>query len=627
MEHIKRKTVANIKYNSYSDDENIFKKMSTLSSKKGLDNITSKRKNINLDMNGKNAIFSQNSIKLKIPFEKRENDITHKGKGKNKIRFAQSTEYEKMPIIKKKGNIERDVHDNVRKGKSNIFYYKKSVSSSSIENEYNDDDEDEDDDEEDVDDDEEDVDDDEEDVDDDEEDVDDDEEDVDDDEEDVDDDEEDVDDDEEDVNEDDIDDDHYNDPPLNNDDNKKQFNTPKKVYIQDDMKSCLNHKKSKTLNKTEYSFQRMNTNNAMKNNYKYMKSTLKKNFTLNIDKIKENNPKKSVSMRIDKNIIYSKTPSYNKNGKENMIKAKSQILKIAEQYMSTDKIKAFKTIERGNTRFLNKNKKIDPDKIQNLGPFVPKMIIEKKTERKLGYIPNYIRKEKKKEHTSDNANILFSKDKDNKITIQKKKKKNDGFGLFENMLVLNNLGKIYEWDGYQMNKIKNLYEQFICICTNKKGNLLCIDLNYKPGYLLCNRHFNRMDHNTQSSLFKKIVISIKNKIWGIDIQGNLKRWNKYEWIEVKKAYGIFKLKSLAFDRKNRLWVLDEQNYFFIYDTEDKNWMLKNVNGCNINDFDFNDNDNLTAVTKDGIIKIYKKNRWIKYGILGEVKIRSLHFIR
>lgn len=402
---------------------------------------------------------------------------------------------------------------------------------------------------------------------------------------------------------------------------------PPNVYIQNNKKSCLNHKKSITLNKTEYSFQRMDTNNPMKNNYKYMKSKLKKNLTLHTDNVKENNPKKSVSMRIDKNIIYSKTPSYNKNRKENMIKAKSQILKIAEQYMSTDKIKAFKTIERGNTRFLNKNKKIDPEKIQNLGPFVPKRVIEKKTERKLGYIPNYIRKEKKNEHKFDNANILFSKDKNNKITIQKKTKKNDGFGLFENMLVLNNLGTIYEWDGYQMNKIKHLYEQFICLCTNEKGNILCIDLNYKPGYLMCNRHFNRMDDNTEFSLFKKMVISVKNKIWGIDIQGNLKRWNKYEWIKVKKAYGIFKLKSLAFDRKNRLWVLDEQNYFYIYDTEDKNWMLKNVNGCNINDFDFNENDNLTAVTKDGIIKIYKKNRWIKYGILGEVKIRSLHFIR
>ncbi|SBT71704.1 conserved Plasmodium protein, unknown function [Plasmodium malariae] len=419
-------------------------------------------------------------------------------------------------------------------------------------------------------------------------------------------------------------------------------------------------RRKKISSKRESIFQRLATANTISSSNKIVNEKLRKQFTENIYSIMKMGPTKSFNVKLDNNITYSSFMPYNKARKLNMekklniMKAKSQMLKIAEKYMSTDKMKSCKMMERRNTQSLIKNIKLITEGIEVLGPFLPKKREEIKATRKLGYVPNYLKEiitEREKSNnwvngercgemdnitngimsnkfngeSCDKSRNNLTQGKNGKMVLRKRSGM-QGFTLFENMIALNNIGKVYVWDGYQWKNIKILYESFLSISTTKNGYIICINRKFKPGYLMNNKYFHKMDTFTDT-YFLKIVTSIKNKIWGINLRGELQKWNKYEWKEEKKAYGISKLKSLAFDRNNKLWVLDQQDYFYIFDIEYNNWMLKNINGTNIKDFDFNENNFLVAVTNHGMIKIYKNNKWIKYGILAEMKIASFHFIR
>ncbi|SCM25427.1 conserved Plasmodium protein, unknown function [Plasmodium berghei] len=453
----------------------------------------------------------------------------------------------------------------------------------------------------------------------------------------------------------------------NRSDTKNDKNKSKDTEIKEENTTVLGIEKKESINKKGGSvFERLYTSNKFDYNKKRsLNSKLKKQFTENIYSIMEkdkggNKPKKSFSIRLDKNVTYSSFMPYNKARKENLekklniMRAKSQVLKIAEMYMGNDKLKSLKMIEKGNTQSFDKSKKkIGLKKMQTSDPF---FLLHKNLEENNIQLkkvasdgPNDPKAQSIKDDKFNNikskvqnkANVnKFNYDKyiklrkyvsfknKTKMILAKKSPKDNlqGFRLFDNMIGINNFGKLYFWNGYKWKNINIFYEHFISACTNKNGQIICINNNYKPGYLLMNKSFKKIDTCIEEFFFK-IAISNKNKIWGINLRGDLQKWNLYQWIVIKKAYGISKLKSLAFDRNNKLWVLDQRNYFYIYDTEYKNWMLRNVNGANIKDFDFNEDNLLIAVTNDGVIKIFKNHHWIKYGILGEMKIASLHFLR
>ncbi|SBT36276.1 conserved Plasmodium protein, unknown function [Plasmodium ovale wallikeri] len=419
-------------------------------------------------------------------------------------------------------------------------------------------------------------------------------------------------------------------------------------------------KKNIPINSRQSVFERLATTNQLGHSNKCANEKLRKQFTENISSIMKQKPRKSFSIRLDKNVTYSSFMPYNKARKENMekklniIRAKSQMLKIAERYMSSEKIKSLKMKERSHTQSLAKNKKWHLDMGLISGPFIPKRREELKGLRRPGYIPNYLREINMKIKSNQTNEIRgkthalssmgnvelgdppndrqgrrqcdhLMKQKTKRLVLRKRSSV-AGFPLFENIIALNYTGGVYTWDGYRWKCVHNSCESFTSICTNKWGQVICINSKFKPGYMLNDKCFERIE-TWGEGFFVKIIISQKNKMWGINLRGDLQKWDTYEWTEVRKAYGIAKLKSLAFDRNNQLWLLDQRNYFYIYDGENKNWMLKNVNGVNIKDFDFNENNVLVAVANDGVIKIYKNNRWIKYGILAEMKIACLHFLR
>ncbi|KEG03636.1 conserved Plasmodium protein, unknown function [Plasmodium vinckei vinckei] len=445
-------------------------------------------------------------------------------------------------------------------------------------------------------------------------------------------------------------------------------NKSKDAESEEESTSVLGIEQKESIKKKRESvFERLYTSNKFDyNKKKSLDPKLKKQFTENIYSVMENDkgrikPKKSFSIRVDKNVTYSSFIPYNKARKENLekklniMRAKSHVFKIAEMYMNSDKLKSLKMIEKGNTQSFDKSKKkIGLKKMQTSDPFflLHKNLEEnnKQFKKVVNDTPN---DSKRKSMRDDKLNNNIKSKVENKTNVKKfnydkyiklrkyvsiknktkmilpKKFHKDnlhGFRLFDNMIGINNLGKLYFWNGYKWKNINIFYEHFISACTNKNGQIICINNNYKPGYLLMNKSFKKIDTCIEEFFFK-IAISNKNKIWGINLRGDLQKWYLYQWIVIKKAYGISKLKSLAFDRNNKLWVLDQKNYFYIYDTEYKNWMLRNVNGANIKDFDFNEDNLLIAVTNDGVIKIFKNNRWIKYGILAEMKIASLHFLR
>ncbi|GAB66896.1 hypothetical protein PCYB_102460 [Plasmodium cynomolgi strain B] len=398
-------------------------------------------------------------------------------------------------------------------------------------------------------------------------------------------------------------------------------------------------------------FQRLATTHTLSSSYRRLSPKLKKLHTENLQgALKGGEPKKAFSMRVDKNVIYSSFSPYNKarkvnaERKLNMIRAKTQILKIAESFMSTDKIKSFQMVERRKTQsFANRGKPLS-EKSEKLEKS------EKSERRKPGDIPTSLRRSSTKHGDLGNANQGKEPDESvvkssgqieanqKKRPILRKHKKmvlqktgsQQGLPLFENMLGVSPSGGVYSWDGYQWKRINIFYERFVSLCTDKKGHIICINTDFQPGFLMSNRCFQKIDTHREEAFFLKMAISGRNKMWAINLRGDLQKWDKYEWVQEKKAYGIAKLKSLAFDRNDHLWVLDEKNYFYIFNTERKNWLLHSDSsrgGGNINDFDFNESNFLVAVTSDGMIKICRNGRWVKCGMLGQMKISSLHFLR
>ncbi|EUD68292.1 hypothetical protein C922_01312 [Plasmodium inui San Antonio 1] len=413
-------------------------------------------------------------------------------------------------------------------------------------------------------------------------------------------------------------------------------------------------------------FQRLATTHTLSSSYRCVSPKLKKLHTENLQAaLKGEKPKKAFSMRIDKNVTYSSFTPYNKakkinsERKLNMMRAKTQILKIAERFMSTDKIKSFQMVERRKTQSFAKREKPLSDQVQILGPFSPKkggdeLTKSEKSERserphKSGDIPTSLRRSSTKHGDMSNDNRgkepnetaakwggqIEAKQK-KRPTLRKHRKmvlrkadRQQGFALFENMLGVSHSGRVYSWDGYQWRGINIFYECFVSLCSDKKGHIICINTDFKPGFLMSNRCFEKIDTHREA-VFLKMAVSARNKMWAINLRGDLQKWDKYEWVQVKKAYGIAKLKSLAFDRNDHLWVLDEKNYFYIFNRERKNWMLHSDSsrgGGNIDDFDFNESNFLVALTFDGMIKICRDGRWVKCGMLGQMKISSLHFLR
>ncbi|ANQ08682.1 Uncharacterized protein PCOAH_00029910 [Plasmodium coatneyi] len=407
-------------------------------------------------------------------------------------------------------------------------------------------------------------------------------------------------------------------------------------------------------------FQRLATTHTLSNSYRHVSPKLKKLHTENLQAaLKNGGPNKAFSMKVDKNVTYTSFSPYNKarkinaERKLNMIRAKTQILKIAERFMSTDKIKSFQMGEKRNTQSFAKSGKPPSEKVQVLGPFLPKKggneliklekleKLEKSVGKKPGDIPIHLRRSSTKHGNLGNANhgkgpnekVANRKNrpilrKDKKMVLRKMGSQ-QGLPLFENMLGVSPSGEVYSWNGYHWKRINILYECFVSLCTDKRGHIICINTDFNLGFLMSNRCFQKIDTHRET-LFLKMAISGRNKMWAINLRGDLQKWDKYEWVQEKKAYGIAKLKSLAFDRNDHLWVLDEKNYFYIFNTQRKNWMLHSDasrGGGKINDFDFNENNFLVALTSDGMIKICKNGRWVKCGMLGQMKISSLHFLR
>ncbi|KJP87166.1 hypothetical protein AK88_03213 [Plasmodium fragile] len=422
-------------------------------------------------------------------------------------------------------------------------------------------------------------------------------------------------------------------------------------------------------------FERLATTHTLSSSYRYSSPKLKKLHTENLQgALKGGGPKKAFSMRVDKNVTYTSFSPYNKarkmnaERKLNMISAKTQILKIAERFMSTDKIKSFQMVGRRNTQSFAKNGKPLSERSQVLGPLMPKKRAEEltkmeKSEKSIGRTPgdiptyerrsstkhgdlgkgNHVKETNEAETNKAENNVAEAKyspqieaRKKNRATLTKNKKMvlrktglQQGLPLFENMLGVSHSGEVYSWDGYHWTRINIRYESFISLCTDKKGHIICINTDFHLGFLMNNRCFQQIDTHKET-LFLKMAISGRNKMWAINLRGDLQKWNKYEWVQEKKAYGIAKLKSLAFDRNDQLWVLDEKNYFYIFNTQRKNWMLHSdtsKGGGKIEDFDFNESNFLVALTSDGVIKICKNGRWVVCGMLGQMKISSLHFLR
>lgn len=354
------------------------------------------------------------------------------------------------------------------------------------------------------------------------------------------------------------------------------------------------------------------------NRYSIFKENAKKSYNIGLD------AKRSFSMKLPSSNTGYNTPTQKKNRMNELqsnkiFKSKSQVLRAAELFLSVSNTPIPK-LERKSTEssFIRKNKNLE--KLSIVGPFKPKEKEKKMLIRKSGHLPSYMK------HSIKRMSSNFRRENNRKKMKLIPQQKPNTFKIFQNLIILDNEGKIHMWDGYQWNHLYIPYESFTSLHTNKFGNVLCINKQYDCGYLLNSKHF-RCIHSWEQYNFAKIVFSNKGKLWGISLTGDLFRWNKFEWKKIKKAYGIANLKSISFDRQNQLWALDICDYFYIFDNSDKSWVVKDIIGKNIRDFDFNKNNHMIATTNEGLIKIHNSEKWINYGMLGQKQIATIHFIR
>ncbi|KAL8424442.1 hypothetical protein Efla_001044 [Eimeria flavescens] len=199
-----------------------------------------------------------------------------------------------------------------------------------------------------------------------------------------------------------------------------------------------------------------------------------------------------------------------------------------------------------------------------------------------------------------------------------------GLGTFKNLVVLNDTGDMGSWTGFQWKGRRDSGTTFTKICHDPEGRIWCINGNWEVGRLT------NSGYKSIGLLGNELLVDLAfnpqdNALWAVNRIGELLRWSGYSW-ERKAQHGFHKLKGITFDRKGNLWALNTACELAVWNESAEEWDIKDVPGAvRMIDLAFDERNRLWIIGPEGHLMLLSGSKWVNYGFVGCWKMTDISF--
>ncbi|KAL8446320.1 hypothetical protein Emed_005057 [Eimeria media] len=186
-----------------------------------------------------------------------------------------------------------------------------------------------------------------------------------------------------------------------------------------------------------------------------------------------------------------------------------------------------------------------------------------------------------------------------------------GLGTFKNLVVLNDSGDLGSWTGFQWK-------------GRREGRIWCINENWEVGRLT-NSSFKSLGLLGNEYLVDIAFNPTDSSLWAVNRIGELLRWSGFS-LERKAQHGFHKLKAITFDRKGNLWALNTACELAVWNKQDEEWDVKDVPGAvRMTDLAFDERNRLWIIGPEGQLMLLSGSKWVNYGFVGCWKMTDISF--
>ncbi|KAL8271517.1 hypothetical protein Esti_004552 [Eimeria stiedai] len=199
-----------------------------------------------------------------------------------------------------------------------------------------------------------------------------------------------------------------------------------------------------------------------------------------------------------------------------------------------------------------------------------------------------------------------------------------GLSTFKNLVVLNDSGDLGSWTGFQWKNRRAAGTSFSKISHDPEGRIWCINENWEVGRLT-NSSFKSLGLLGNEYLVDIAFNPIDSSLWAVNRIGELLRWSGFS-LERKAQHGFHKLKAITFDRKGNLWALNTACELAVWNEQDEEWDVKDVPGAvRMTDLAFDERNRLWIIGPEGQLMLLSGSKWVNYGFVGCWKMTDLSF--
>lgn len=199
-----------------------------------------------------------------------------------------------------------------------------------------------------------------------------------------------------------------------------------------------------------------------------------------------------------------------------------------------------------------------------------------------------------------------------------------GLGTFKNLVVLGENGDLGSWTGFQWKGRRVTGVTFSKITHDPEGRLWCINENWEVGRLKSSG-FKSLGLLGNEFLVDLAFNPLDSSLWAVNRIGELLRWSGYS-LERKAQHGFHKLKGITFDRKGNLWALNTACELAVWNEQDEEWDVKDVPGSvRMTDLAFDERNRLWIIGPEGQLMLLSGSKWVNFGFVGCWKIKDLSF--
>ncbi|KAL8436623.1 hypothetical protein ACSSS7_001553 [Eimeria intestinalis] len=195
-----------------------------------------------------------------------------------------------------------------------------------------------------------------------------------------------------------------------------------------------------------------------------------------------------------------------------------------------------------------------------------------------------------------------------------------GLGTFKNLVVLNESGDLGSWTGFHWKGRRAAGINFSKIAHDP-----LLHPPPPPPRLLCLLVAAALSKASEQRFMHLEVILKLMVVADVVPQGELLRWSGYS-LERKAQHGFHKLKAITFDRKGNLWALNTACELAVWNEQDEEWDVKDVPGAvRMTDLAFDERNRLWIIGPEGQLMLLSGSKWVNYGFVGCWKMIDLSF--